>query len=78
VTGFSIQEILLSKYSSTLNPPKLKAEDIKKEKIQSGKMLTIPSIDKKQLGQKNSIKMAEIPKFNIKNLFPELKIVAEL
>jgi hypothetical protein len=61
-----------------LNPPKLKAEDIRNEKTQSGIMDEIPSKDKKQLGQKITIKTVEIPKFSRKNRFAELKMVAEL
>jgi hypothetical protein len=56
----------------------LREADIKKEKIQSGIIDEIPSKDKKQLGQKISINIVEIPKFNRKNRFVELKMVAEL
>jgi hypothetical protein len=76
-TGFSIQDILLLKYSSTLNPPKLNDADIRNEKTQSGAIDNIPSQDKKQLGQYSNIKMVAIPKFNKKNLLAELNIVAE-
>jgi hypothetical protein len=61
-----------------LKPPILREADIRNEKIQSGIMEEIPSKDKKQLGQKISIKTVEIPKFNRKNRFAELKMVAEL
>jgi hypothetical protein len=61
-----------------LKPPILREADIRNEKIQSGIMDEIPSKDKKQLGQKISINIAEIPKFNRKNRFAELNMVAEL
>lgn len=38
----------------------------------------IPSKDKKQMGQNNSINIEDIPKFNKKNRLAELKMVADL
>jgi hypothetical protein len=68
----------LSKYSSTLKPPILREADIKNEKAQSGIIDEIPFKDKKQLGQKISINIVDIPRFNRKNRLAELKMVAEL